>query len=363
MNKQGGFNLSRMFASPSKPVLALGILFILGIVGYWVTVSKPHLLYPYQQSYTEGGPNSSQFRIAVITDMDTASRVKDAQGIVKEWKAILKIGTLYRSDDSTYNVVWKEDKVVKSLYNEGGRGMELSELVFYNNQLLTCDDRTGILFELDIEQGLVYPRHIFGTGDGNQPKGFKCEWMFVRDDKLYVGSMGKDWTTAEGTFVNDHPNWVKIINPQGQTQAINWKSHFTKINQAVGISSPDQGWMVHEAVGWDASTNTWVFMPRRVAKEKYDEKTEGTKGSNHVFILDDKFSSVQVKQIGELIPTHGFSSFKFVPYRFDEVIALKTVEDGDTIESYITVFNLQTGKVLMKETKVGDHKFEGVEFI
>lgn len=34
--------------------------------------------------------------------------------------------------------------LIKGEYNEKGRGMELSELIHYNNMLLTCDDRTGI---------------------------------------------------------------------------------------------------------------------------------------------------------------------------------------------------------------------------
>jgi hypothetical protein len=29
-------------------------------------------------------------------------------------------------------------------YNEGGRGLELSELIHFDGRLLTCDDRTGI---------------------------------------------------------------------------------------------------------------------------------------------------------------------------------------------------------------------------
>lgn len=28
--------------------------------------------------------------------------------------------------------------------------------------------------------------------------GFKCEWATVKDEHLYVGGLGKDWTTPEG---------------------------------------------------------------------------------------------------------------------------------------------------------------------
>jgi hypothetical protein len=33
---------------------------------------------------------------------------------------------------------------VTSVFNDGSRGMELSELAYFNEQLLTFDDRTGI---------------------------------------------------------------------------------------------------------------------------------------------------------------------------------------------------------------------------
>lgn len=44
----------------------------------------------------------------------------------------------------------------------------------------------------------LYPRYILPQGDGNDAKGLKCEWMTVKDDKLLVGSIGKEWTTADG---------------------------------------------------------------------------------------------------------------------------------------------------------------------
>jgi len=44
------------------------------------------------------------------------------------------------------------------------------------------------------------------------------------------------------------------------------------------------------------------------------------------------------------------------------VLALKSEEDGSKIASYIMVFDLQ-GKLVMKETLIGNYKFEGVEFV
>jgi len=81
------------------------------------------------------------------------------------------------------------------------------------------------------------------------------------------------------------------------------------------------------------------------------------------FIASPDFSHVTSFKVGEDIPTHGFSSFKFIPGRKGEVVALKTVEYASTVEAYMMVFQLQSREVLMQETRIGDKKFEGVEFL
>lgn len=72
---------------------------------------------------------------------------------------------------------------------------------------------------------------------------------------------------------------------------------------------------------------------------------------------------MQVKYIGETIPTHGYSSFKFIPGTNDEVIvALKSEEDRGMTATYIVVFDI-AGHILLSENKIADQKFEGIEFI
>ena len=53
-------------------------------------------------------------------------------------------------------------------------GMELSELVWYAGRLLTCDDHTGVVYE--VRGGAVVPAYILADGDGHQAHTFKCEW-------------------------------------------------------------------------------------------------------------------------------------------------------------------------------------------
>lgn len=67
--------------------------------------------------------------------------------------------------------------------------------------------------------------------------------------------------------------------------------------------------------------------------------------------------------IGEVIPTHGFSSFKFLPGTNDEVIvALKTMEYKGKVSTFIMAFTIK-GKIILGETKIDDTKYEGFDFI
>lgn len=75
------------------------------------------------------------------------------------------------------------------------------------------------------------------------------------------------------------------------------------------------------------------------------------------------FSSISEQHVGPFNPTHGFSSFKFVPDTDDQIIlALKSEEDAGKIATYIIAFTVD-GRVLIPETKIGDVKYEGLEFI
>ena len=41
-------------------------------------------------------------------------------------------------------------------------------------------------------------------GPGNVGKGFKGEWMAVKDGHLYVGGLGKEWTSPSGVSSHVH---------------------------------------------------------------------------------------------------------------------------------------------------------------
>jgi soluble calcium-activated nucleotidase 1 len=78
--------------------------------------------------------------------------------------------------------------------------MELSDLVRYNDRLYSCDDRTGVVYEIlqNPEGAKAVPRYILMDGNGENSKGFKCEWGTVKDGLLYIGSFGKEFTNSDG---------------------------------------------------------------------------------------------------------------------------------------------------------------------
>lgn len=48
------------------------------------------------------------------------------------------------------------------------------------------------------------PIHIYIPLSLSPLQGFKIEWMAVKDNHLWVGGIGKDWTTAEGEALRGH---------------------------------------------------------------------------------------------------------------------------------------------------------------
>ncbi|XP_014213918.1 apyrase isoform X2 [Copidosoma floridanum] len=323
---------------------------------------QPRQYYNYNKTYPLT-PASKQFtgvsyKIAIVSDRDTNSKSTSQRNL---WQSNLIRGNLmWMSSRNFISVTW--DKAVVALtsdLNMKGRGMELSELVTFDGRLLTFDDRSGVTFFLEGDN--VYPWVILMDGNGRSKKGFKSEWATVKDELLYVGSMGKEWTTSTGEFVHNDPMWVKVISPNGEVYSRNWKSNFKHLREAIGIEYP--GYMIHESGAWSDVHKKWFFLPRRCSKEKYDEKIDETMACNVLLIADEKFVNIKVVYVGSLVPIRGFSSFKFLPDSNDSIIvALKTEEYLNKTATYITAFNID-GQIIMPDLHVADEKFEGLEFV
>lgn len=207
------------------------------------------------------------YRIAMIADLDTSSKVSKGDGS-STWRSYLKKGYLtYTVARSEIQISWDDGApiVLESAFALKGRGMELSELVTFNGRLLTFDDRTGLIYEIVNDKPI--PWVILLDGDGHSAKGFKAEWATVKEQTLYVGSMGKEWTTSAGDFENNNPMYVKAITPSGEVRSLNWVDNFKQLRlQSMQITWP--GYMIHESGTWSEERNRWFFLPRRCSKEK-----------------------------------------------------------------------------------------------
>ncbi|XP_037113510.1 soluble calcium-activated nucleotidase 1 isoform X1 [Syngnathus acus] len=311
----------------------------------------------YPLSPAERTPHGTRYRIAVIADLDTNSRDENAL----TWFSYMRRGHLLvsQSGDSV-SVEWDAEKTrLQSHLAEKGRGMELSELVAFNGKLYSVDDRTGVVYHIDGAKAV--PWVILTDGDGSVAKGFKAEWLAVKDEHLYVGGLGKEWTTTSGEFVNDNPEWVKVVGFRGDVEHKNWVPVYKSLKAAAGIPPP--GYLIHESAAWSDTLQRWFFLPRRASTERYEETADERRGTNLVLSCSPDFTDVTVSRVGPLDITHGFSSFKFVPNTDDQIIlALKSEEDAGKIATYIVAFTLD-GRILLPETKIGDVKYEGLEFI
>ncbi|KAJ3601342.1 hypothetical protein NHX12_032313 [Muraenolepis orangiensis] len=316
----------------------------------------------YNATYPLSAPRRTaegvRYRIAVIADLDTDSR---SAGKELTWFSYLRRGYLTVSRGADHVAVeWDPEPVVLETHlAEKGRGMELSELVAFNGKLYSVDDRTGVVYHIDGDKAV--PWVILPDGDGTVAKGFKAEWMAVRDERLYIGGLGKEWTTTAGEFVNHNPEWVKVVGHKGDVRHENWVPKYEFLKAAAGIRPP--GYLIHESAAWSSTLQRWFFLPRRASSDRYEEKADERRAANLVLRCSPDFERVAVSRVGPPSATRGFSSFKFVPDTDDRlVVALKSEEVAGTVATYIMAFTLD-GHVLLPETKIGDIKYEGLEFI
>lgn len=123
------------------------------------------------------------------------------------------------------------------------------------------------------------------------------------------------------------------------------------------------GYMIHESAAWSAVHQRWFFLPRRASHNIYTEADDEQRATNILFSVSEDFSDIMFRSVGPYHSTHGFSSFKFVPdFRDELIVALKSEEDHGKIASYIMAFTVN-GDMILDEMYIGDHKFEGIEFI
>lgn len=306
------------------------------------------------------GEGTCEYTLAIITDEDHASQVELGDGQTA-WKSTLRYDKLYRDvHPDSGKVRYRLEEIPEdqggehhliSLIAEGGRGAEFSELVHFGQRLVTFDDRTGLVCEIRNQNQLV-PRHILMTGSGDEKfKGFKSEWATLKGDHMIVGSHGK----------KPQEEWIKVLDRQYALSSIDWRENYQRMRDALAIG-PD-GYVIHEASEWHPYRKEWLFFPRKISTEPFDEPVdERERGANTLVIADENFSNIRTLTIGERVPERGISSFKVIPGYPNECVGLKSVEIGDHTETWLFCFNLD-GEVLQEDTLVGRYKCEGVEIL
>lgn len=113
---------------------------------------------------------SLKYRIAIISDLDSGSI---SQNESNTWLSYFKQGYLtYNPGNNNIAIDWDSEnsrKTFKSHLSMNGRGLELSELVTYNGQLITLDDKTGLVYIIDGD--MLIPWVLLVEGDGHQVQG------------------------------------------------------------------------------------------------------------------------------------------------------------------------------------------------
>eukprot|EP01062_Namystynia_karyoxenos_P034850 TRINITY_DN2551_c0_g1_i1.p1 TRINITY_DN2551_c0_g1~~TRINITY_DN2551_c0_g1_i1.p1 ORF type:complete len:474 (+),score=136.89 TRINITY_DN2551_c0_g1_i1:67-1488(+) len=313
-------------------------------------------------------PLSNAYSLLLVGDTarEGGSRVA---GDKDEWRSTLLRGSLTRAPSGDWAVRWEDPQPLRGGFSHQGRGMELSALQVWrpSDQIFTCDDRTGIVFELRVATLQLYPRWILAGGDGNTERPFKCEWMATKDGLLYIGSVGKEWVEG-GREVHNDFQWVKVVtgNKEGSARSVLWEPVYDHIRRTLNAEPP--GYVVHEAVQWSTAHQRWFFLPLRVSTVRWDDRDQYQRSSQVLVSCDTSFEHCESVAVGHaseghrLAPGRGFVEFKFVPNTGDTVIAAVRVDDADS-KSYLTVFTVR-GKVLMPDVLIpGDQKYEGLEIM
>jgi hypothetical protein len=122
--------------------------------------------------------NSTVLKVGMVADMDRVSKIHVAKN--SAWMSIFKTLLLVRDPaDDSYSVQWLEEVPLVSRLSEADRGMELSELLYFHDKLLSFSDRTGVIYQ--IADSKLVPLWILSDFDGNSEDGFKSEWATVKD--------------------------------------------------------------------------------------------------------------------------------------------------------------------------------------
>eukprot|EP00697_Spironema_sp_BW2_P006652 gnl/Spiro4/20756_TR10111_c0_g1_i1.p1 gnl/Spiro4/20756_TR10111_c0_g1~~gnl/Spiro4/20756_TR10111_c0_g1_i1.p1 ORF type:complete len:378 (-),score=94.06 gnl/Spiro4/20756_TR10111_c0_g1_i1:117-1193(-) len=341
----------------TRILIVCAVLLVFAILG--VTALKWILtLFSPDHMHLEVMTGASSWRVYFIADHDVSSKVKISGK--HYYYSTIKTCVLGRSIEDSYSIQLGAEHNITSGLNEAERGMELSDLLMFHNKLYSVDDRSGAVFELNKDpkgQWQAVPRTILTDGDGESVKGFKGEWMTLKDGHMYIGGMGKEWVQG-GKAAHRNPEYVKLLNKDLVVTSLDWGPYYQRIRKYANASWP--GYIIHEAVCFNQWDRHWYFLPRRISTEMYDEEKDELMASNMVFVLNEDMSSLAHFTVDLSMEgvAPGFSSCTFINAR--HMIAVLSREYQGEVGSWVIIFNVE-GNVLLSPKYLGDSKFEGVE--
>jgi soluble calcium-activated nucleotidase 1 len=323
------------------------------------------------------------FKLMFIADQDEASRIDADQPWTTKWETRLGAGVLTyhgAKGDASYSLTCGPENVLFTTRGDkSGRGAEYSALELFDGRLLTMCDRTGNCDEIFItEEGTLDIQPLrdssgnevrFLLGDGKKDKALKVEWATQKDGKLFVGSTGKERTDDDGNVVHEGEMWCKWLSPETyEIEHVDTRGMYNTLRKAA-VCEHGAGYMIHEGGRWSDVHGKWLFMPRKLSRELYDEVKDASKCVNLMLSLPsaaaEDGSDVAMQEYLDFLALRGCSDFIYVPGTNDcHVFVTRTEEtlEGD-LSTYASVVDLQ-GNVLMAEFKFGiERKFEGVSVV
>jgi len=109
-------------------------------------------------------------------------------------------------------------------------------------------------------------------GDGTNGKPLKCEWTTQKGGRLVVGSTGKERTDDDGNVVHEGEMWCKTLEPgpSWSLTHIDTRAAYSGL-RAAALCAQGTGYMIHEAGRWSAEHSMWMFAPRKLSRQPYDE--------------------------------------------------------------------------------------------
>jgi len=309
----------------------------------------------------------AEYSFGVVADLDLMSR--DPQEFI--WRSYLKKGRVLRRSEreerERFSITWDEELTLASSTATRNRSMELSEMVRYNRNLMAFCDYSGIAYKIDPATGKTFQRWAIADGDGDEPKPFKGEWATIKDDAVWLGSIGFEWYGPNGDILHRNAEWVKTIDASGMVRNLNWHPVYQAVRSITNTTLP--GYLWHEAVEWEPVHRRWIMLPRFASNtSRYIPGKEHSDTADLLIVADESFSNIKVTRLAHHDKRYGFTSVKKLPGSQKLFMVLRVHEDGakDNVvhHSQAAILDLE-GNFYTDPPyiEVGPRKFEGLAFL